>query len=120
MTIKFKIVFILTIILSFSFKKALCQPSHDPAILILGTAQDGGYPHAGCTNTGCDLAWKYDSLRRYVVSFALVDSTTKKWWLFEATPDIKYQLQLFRTLTHKKYKYLPDGILITHAHIGHY
>src|ERR1022692_4044441 len=74
----------------------------------------------GCGKEGCNLAWKYDSLRRYVVSFALVDSATQQWWLFEATPDIKYQLQLFRTLTRAAYKYLPDGIFITHAHIGHY
>jgi len=55
-----------------------------------------------------------------VVSFALVDSVSKNWWLFEATPDFKYQLQLFRILTHSEFKYLPDGIFITHAHIGHY
>jgi pyrroloquinoline quinone biosynthesis protein B len=29
-------------------------------------------------------------------------------------------LQMFRVLSHEKYKYLPDGIFITHAHIGHY
>jgi pyrroloquinoline quinone biosynthesis protein B len=91
-----------------------------PSLLILGTAQDGGYPHMGCMSEGCNLAWKYDSLKRNVVSFALVDSVDGKWWLFEATPDIKYQLQLFRVLTHEKYRYLPDGIFITHAHIGHY
>src|SRR5690349_7936409 len=91
--------------------------SASPSILILGTAQDGGYPHMGCLKEGCNLAWKYDSLRRYVVSFALTDSTSGKWWLFEATPDIKYQLHLFRQLTNEKYRYLPDGVFITHAHI---
>ena len=101
-------------------KKADCQSHSNPYIIILGTAQDGGYPQVGCTKNCCNLAWKYDSLKRYVVSFALVDSASKSWWLFEATPDFKYQLQLFRTLTHSGYKYLPDGIFITHAHIGHY
>jgi pyrroloquinoline quinone biosynthesis protein B len=55
-----------------------------------------------------------------VVCLALVDSLNKKWWLFEATPDIKEQLHYFQTLTHGRYKFLPDGIFITHAHIGHY
>jgi pyrroloquinoline quinone biosynthesis protein B len=115
MPLKLKSLFFCVLCLALASKSTA-----SPYLLILGTAQDGGYPHMGCAKEGCNLAWKYDSLRRYVVSFALVDSTIKKWWLFEATPDIKYQLQLFKTLTKEKFKYLPDGIFITHAHIGHY
>ena len=66
------------------------------------------------------MAWQNDSLQKFVVSFALVDSSEKKWWLFEATPDLKFQLQYFKTLTGGVYNYLPEGIFITHAHIGHY
>lgn len=55
-----------------------------------------------------------------VVSLAVADPTSKKWWLFEATPDITEQLQLFKTETAGQYPYLPDGIFLTHAHIGHY
>lgn len=91
-----------------------------PYIIILGVAQDGGYPHIGCTKQCCAKAWQNDSLKKYVVSFALVDEATNKWWLFEATPDIKEQLQLFKTITKNSFNYLPDGIFITHAHIGHY
>lgn len=90
-----------------------------PYILILGTAQDGGYPHIGCKRTCCSLAWENNN-KINVVSLALVDPENKKWWLFEATPDIKEQLQLFKTLTRGAYNYLPEGIFITHAHIGHY
>ena len=89
-------------------------------IQVLGVAQDGGYPHIGCRKKCCAPAWNNDSLRRYVVSFALVDPVAKKWWLFEATPDIGAQLQYFTQLTDGKYNYLPEGIFITHAHIGHY
>jgi pyrroloquinoline quinone biosynthesis protein B len=98
----------------------LSQGDSSPFILVLGTAQDGGYPHIGCQKQCCTLAWAHDSLRRYVVSLALVDPAEKRWWLFEATPDIKEQLKLFQTLTHGDYRFLPDGIFITHAHIGHY
>lgn len=66
------------------------------------------------------MAWQHDSLQKFVVSFALVDPAAKKWWLFEATPDIKFQLQYFRDLTRGIYNYLPEGVFITHAHIGHY
>jgi pyrroloquinoline quinone biosynthesis protein B len=54
------------------------------------------------------------------VSLALVDPEHKQWWLFEATPDIKEQLQYFRSVTRGQYAFLPNGIFITHAHIGHY
>ena len=66
------------------------------------------------------MAWDNDSLKRWVVCLALVDPASRKWWLFEATPDIKEQLHYFQTLTHGQYHYLPDGIFVTHAHIGHY
>jgi pyrroloquinoline quinone biosynthesis protein B len=96
------------------------QTRNDSYIRILGIAQDGGNQHAGCKKKCCKDSWQYDSLRKYVVSLALVDSSAKKWWLFEATPDIKFQLQDFKVLTNGFYNYLPDGIFITHAHIGHY
>lgn len=68
----------------------------------------------------CNKVWKNDSLKKNVVALALVDPNSKKWFLFEATPDINKQFQLFKTLTNGKYNYLPSGIFITHAHIGHY
>jgi len=74
----------------------------------------------GCTKKCCAMAWEKESMRRHVVCLALVDPSAKKWWLFEATPDIKEQLHNFQTLTKGQYNYLPDGIFITHAHIGHY
>lgn len=89
-------------------------------IIVLGVAQDGGYPHAGCTKKCCTMAWANKEMRRHVVSLALIDPQTKKWWLIEATPDIKDQLSYFRELTGQQYNYLPEGIFITHAHIGHY
>ena len=91
-----------------------------PFVLILGTAQDGGYPHIGCSNSCCAPALTNPALKKFVVSFAVVDPLARKWWLFETTPDIKEQLQFFKEQTHAQYSYLPDGIFITHAHIGHY
>jgi len=90
------------------------------SVIVLGIAQDGGYPHAGCSKECCEQAWQNESMRRYVTALALTDSAEGKWWLFEATPDIKEQLHYFRQLTAGKYRYLPDGIFLTHAHIGHY
>lgn len=89
-------------------------------IFTLGIAQDAGYPHIGCQKECCTVARRHEPLDVYVVSFALMDTVEKKWWLFEATPDISKQLELFHRRTHKEYSYLPQGIFITHAHIGHY
>lgn len=91
-----------------------------PQLIILGVAQDGGYPHIGCRKQCCTQAWFNPGNKRYVVSFAVADPENKQWWLFEASPDIKEQLQYFHELSGGTYKYLPDGIFITHAHIGHY
>lgn len=109
-----KYIFLVCFFIAFQVSKAA------PYVLILGIAQDGGYPHAGCSKECCAKAWKNDKLQKYVVSFALVDSISHKWWLFEATPDIKFQLQYFKELTQGKFKLLPEGIFLTHAHIGHY
>ena len=94
--------------------------AQSPYIQILGVAQDGGYPHIGCEKSCCLPAWQNSELRQWIVSFALADPATGKWWLFEATPDIKDQLHYFRAATDGRYNYLPNGIFITHAHIGHY
>ena len=88
-------------------------------IIVLGIAQDGGFPHIGCQDY-CRLAHQDPSIAKFVVSLALVDESTKKWWLFEATPDMPRQLQYFQSLTEGQYTYLPEGIFITHAHMGHY
>lgn len=97
----------------------LGQIKAQPYILVLGTAQDAGFPHIGCKDE-CQLAFKDPSLKRFVVSLALVDPDAKKWWLFEATPDMDDQLQYFHEQTNWEYEYLPEGIFLTHAHIGHY
>jgi len=76
----------LTLSLVFSWLLAFSEPT-TPYIIILGVAQDAGYPQIGCSKECCAPAWKNASLRKSVVSFALVDPTEKIWWLFEATPD---------------------------------
>ena len=108
------------IILVFFCTQLFSQTDTLPYVQILGVAQDGGYPHFGCEKECCKKAWKDVSKKRFVVSLAIVDPKEKKWWLVEATPDIKEQVEYFKELTNGKYNYLPDGIFITHAHIGHY
>ena len=87
-----------------------------PYVIVLGTAQDGGYPQAG-TKPG--EAWT-PSLRRYATSLAIVDPESGSRWLIEATPDFRDQLhELDRVAPVDAVPGLA-GIFLTHAHVGHY
>ena len=95
------------------------ENNDNPFIVVLGIAQDAGYPQTGCYQPHCMRAWNDPSLRRKVVSLALVDPVTKKKWLFEATPDIKEQLyELNKIAPDSVYSF--DGVFMTHGHMGHY
>jgi pyrroloquinoline quinone biosynthesis protein B len=88
-----------------------------PYALVLGVAQDGGYPQAGTKESA---AWDDPSLRRRVACLALVDPVAGERFLLDATPDLPEQLQrLDRAAPHPGTPGL-DGILLTHAHVGHY
>ncbi len=89
-------------------------------LIVLGIAQDGGYPQAGCRKPCCQVAWQDSSRRRFVASIAIVDHTTGQRWLFDCTPDFRDQLELLNRIAPTEATLGLDGILLTHAHIGHY
>ncbi len=91
-----------------------------PYIVILGTAQDGGYPQAGCNKECCKEAWKNPGLRKLVTSIAVIDPATKDRWLFDITPDFKEQLHILEDLSPSTHKNILSGIFLTHGHTGHY
>ena len=109
-----------SLLLFVTLSSAHGQETTKPHVIVLGVAQDGGYPHIGCEKKCCMRAHHSKDSSRFVVSLALVDPKEQKWWLFEATPDMADQLRLFREITKGIYPYLPEGIFVTHAHIGHY
>jgi len=78
-------------------------------VVVLGTAQDAGLPHIGCEREHCEQA-RADGRRARVASLAVVGHAG--WWLLDATPDLPAQIAEMGSL--------PRGILLTHAHIGHY
>ena len=80
--------------------------------IVLGIAQDGGVPHAGCHQKLCVEARRDPSKRRLVASLGLTDALAGKRFVIDATPDFAQQMERLGSL--------PDGILLTHAHIGHY
>ena len=92
----------------------------DRFLVVLGIAQDAGYPQIGCEKECCSAYWQEKESKKYVTCLALVDRKANQYWLFEATPDITEQLHTLQPYLTTKYDYTPDGIFITHAHIGHY
>ena len=86
-------------------------------ITVLGIAQDGGYPQAGCTAEHCLRHWRGEEDRRHVVSLGLTDQASGQNWLFEATPDFTTQLQQLQQASGSTNL---SGIFLTHAHMGHY
>ena len=91
--------------------------THSVEVMILGTAQDGGIPQLGCDCSHCRAAWRDGSLRRLVVSLVIVDHEAKTTWMVDASPDICEQMNL---LVSSFPGYRLAGLLLTHAHVGHY
>lgn len=87
------------------------------SLIVLGTVQDAGSPHAACVRACCKDLFDNPDPTRQVVSLGVVDPETNKTFLFEATPDLPTQMKV---LTRHSSKETPDGIFLTHAHIGHY
>jgi len=90
-----------------------------PYIYILGVAQDAGFPQAGCYKPHCMPGWNDPEKKINVTSLGLIDPTSKKKYIFEATPDFPEQLFLLEQEAPSD-DFSLNGIFITHAHIGHY
>lgn len=90
-----------------------------PVIHVLGTVQDGGSPHIGCDRICCRNLFLRPATDRQVVALGLIDADNGKSFLFEATPDLPTQWHHLQKLSGGKKKW-PDGIFLTHAHMGHY
>lgn len=90
-------------------------------VKVLGTAQDGGLPHFGCYCQHCLRARQTPEFSRLISSVAILDLREKSFFLLDATPDIRSQLDIVHhRLSSLKTKFAPDGVLLSHAHIGHY
>ena len=107
-------IFQITFFLSF-FNLIFAQTEY---IYVLGNVQDAGLPHIGCQHKFCKE--KFSEFEEYfTTSVAVVDPVEKKYILFEASPDIPYQLNYLEKEIFNEFL-LPESIFITHAHIGHY
>ncbi len=96
-----------------------------PFVRALGTVQDGGLPHAACSCLRCDTARRDPAARRLVASLALVLPSSGEVYLFDATPDLREQLDRLADVRPGAAAGRVDrapvsGVFLTHAHVGHY
>lgn len=91
---------------------------------VLGTAQDGGVPHAGCACPRCEAALKDPGRARAATSIAVQASEGTGALLFECAPEFPRQMALLRRRLGPgagNPRALPvSAVFLTHAHVGHY
>ncbi len=88
-------------------------------IMVLCVIQDAGYPQANCHKGCCKDLWNKKDLKKYVSCLGLIDQSRGEYYIFDATPDFKYQMEMAQQSLGIE-GLLPAGIFLTHAHIGHY
>ncbi len=89
-----------------------------PFAVVLGTAQDGGIPHAGCQKDCCESARREPSQVRLPACLGLVDPRSQQRWLLDCTPEFPRQLDRLNQISDPAWGL--SGVFLTHAHIGHY
>lgn len=90
----------------------------DPMVHVLGTAQDGGFPHAGCDCFSCEVARTDTSIQRKVSSIGIVGETGQ-CLIVDATPDFPAQIAALGQAAGRGGPSI-DAVILTHAHVGHY
>ncbi|MEC9348106.1 MAG: MBL fold metallo-hydrolase [Planctomycetota bacterium] len=91
-------------------------PDASPLAVLLGTAQDGGYPQAGCEAKCCSHAASNEVSALYPSSIALCDPASGSRWIIDCTPAFPSQLSLLDKIFPGK----NPGFILSHAHVGHY
>lgn len=96
-----------------------CHADGGVELVVLGTVQDGGSPHIGCTKACCASLFGNPDPARKVVALGLIDHKERRTYLIEAGPDFPEQLHLLQQRAALA-RPVPAGVFLTHAHIGHY
>lgn len=93
-------------------------------VIVLGVAQDGGVPHAGCLCTNCRAARQDPARRHPPVSLGIISG--ERMAMVDATSGFEEQLAMLwernpssKTFEAERFP-APEAIVLTHAHVGHY
>jgi len=89
-------------------------------LVILGTIQDAGSPQIACVKNCCKGLFLNPDNNRKVVSLGVIDSQNQNKYIFDASPDFVSQTRILKNHCGFETPETPDGVFLTHAHIGHY
>ena len=92
-------------------------------VVILGIAQDGGVPQIGDHCDNCVAARVHPGRAHRVAALGIIDRRSGKAYLIDATPDLPAQWDHLLEASRfpaRGPRTGPDGIFLTHAHMGHY
>lgn len=91
-------------------------------VVLLGSAAGGGFPQWNCWCPGCRVA-RIDpsAVQLRTQSSAAISSDGRRWFLLNASPDVRDQLRWLRTEdTPSTIRHVPiEGVLLTDAEIDH-
>lgn len=124
MALNIKIKYFFIILLSMyslgctDFSKEKENKSSEILLKVLGTIQDGGIPHMGCSKECCSNYFLSKKSRIGVSSLGVSNLKHDTNYIIDATPNINFQLiDLIGNADPSKKL---NGIFLTHAHMGHY
>ena len=87
-------------------------------VVVVGIAQDGGVPQAGCSCERCVSALNDPSKILYPVS-CVIRGLDGSVHLIEATRSLAHQLGIAANSLDEGDSLVPDSVSLTHAHLGH-
>jgi len=88
-----------------------------PYAIVLGTAQDGGFPHVGCACAACEAAAADPRRARRVACLGLV--TSRGTAIIDAGPDFPRQARDLARAAGRPADEPLRAVLLTHLHAGH-
>ena len=88
------------------------------SLTLLGIAQDGGVPHAGCACSHCMAAHRDHQLRRHPVACGVLGADGSMH-LIEASRSLPDQMRLWAETVGRGGVARPDSVSLTHVHLGH-
>jgi len=97
------------------------RPATKLKIVVLGSAAGGGYPQWNCRCPVCDLAWQRDRrVSPRTQSSLAVTADGDHWFLLNASPDLRQQIQSTTSLWPANGRDSPiRGVFLTNGDVDH-